>query len=63
MKVMNTNVALIIISKLLETIDVSLYRRLFITFSYVTEFCLLDVLVRHVFVLFIINALFLSYCT
>ena len=60
---MKNRVALFIISKLLETIDVSLYRRLFITFSYVTEFFLLDVLVRHVFVLFIINALFLSYCT
>ena len=60
---MKNRVALFIISKLLETIDVSLYRRLFITFSYVTEFCLLDVLVRHVFVLFIIDALFLNYCT
>ena len=57
---MKNRIALFIISKLLETIDVSLYRRLFITFSYVTEFCLLDVLVRHVIVLFIIDALFLG---
>ena len=47
---MKNRVAVFIISKLLETIDVSLYRRLFITFSYVTEFLLLDVFVRHVFI-------------
>ena len=34
----------------LETKNISLNRRLFIPFSYVTEFLLLDVLVRHVFI-------------
>ena len=45
----------------LETKNITLNRRLFIPFSYVTEFLLLDVLVRHV--LFITTTLLLSYCT
>ena len=34
----------------LETKNITFNRRLFIPFSYVTEFLLLDVLVRHVFI-------------
>ena len=34
----------------LETKNISLNRCLFIPFSYVTEFLLLDILVRHVFI-------------